>query len=188
MSRCASPPDKRRYRLTERQVVQADRLQRTQSPQHGGIVRKEFHRFGDRHFQNVRHGLAGAVTPGQFHFQDFLPEPPPAAGPAAQVHVAEKLHLDMLEALSGAVRAPAVARVEAEGAGRIAAFPGQGLCRQPLAHHIQRTDEAGGVGSGGAPDGRLIHRHDVVDEFVAADSGMGSCGALPVPLSLASAL
>ena len=127
----------RRHGLSQGQVIQTHRLQGAQPLEHGLVVGEERHGFGDGHLQNVRYGLARAVAPRQLDFQDLVPEAPPAACPAAQVHVAEKLHLDVLESLAGTVRATAVAGIEAEGAGRVAPLPGQGLCRQAFAHDVQ---------------------------------------------------
>ena len=88
----------------------------------------------------------------------------------------------MLESLAGTVRATAVAGIEAEGAGRVAPLPGQGLCRQAFAHDVQRADEAGSVGSGRPPDGRLIHGHHVVNVLMPVNFGMRSRKFRPRPL------
>ena len=51
---------------------------------------------------------------------------------AAQVHVRQELHLDVLEAVARAGRAAAVARVEAERAERVAALDRHGSAAKRL--------------------------------------------------------
>ena len=67
------------------------------------------------------------VAARQLHLEDLGPIAPPVAVRAAQVHVGEELHLDVLEAVAAAGRAAAVAGIEAEGAERVAALDRHGL-------------------------------------------------------------
>ena len=73
-----------------------------------------------------------AAAPGgeEPHLEHLRAEAPAVAVGAAQVHVAQELHLDVLEAAAAAGRAPAVARVEAEGARRVARARGRAARRR----------------------------------------------------------
>jgi hypothetical protein len=69
----------------------------------------------------------------------------------------------VLEAVAAAGRAPAVARVEAERADRVAALDGERLAREALADRVECTDVARRIRPRRASDGCLIDHHDVVD-------------------------
>src|SRR3546814_1399860 len=87
-------------------------------------------------------------------FQHLGPEAPPVAIRTAQVYVGQELHLDMLEASAAAGRAAAVAAVEAEGAGGIAAFFGHGRLREQLADGVESAHVAGRIRTRGLEIGR----------------------------------
>src|SRR5205814_9904385 len=91
---------------------------------------------------------------------------------AAQVDVGEELHLDMLEAAARAGRAPAVAGVEAEGAGRVAALPRSLLPGEENPDRIERTDVARRIGARGLADRRLVDEHHVAHLCAALQRAM----------------
>src|SRR5690606_20935644 len=91
---------------------------------------------------------------------------------AAQIHVAQELHLDVLEAVAVASRAAAVAGVEAERACRIPTLARERLRREELADRLERADEARGIRAGRLADRRLIDERDVVDRVRADDAAM----------------
>ncbi len=90
---------------------------------------------------------------------------------AAQIHVREKLHLDVLETVARAGRAAAVAGIEAEGAGGVLPLLGCGLSGKQAADGIEGAHVAGGVRARGATDGALIHHDHIIDELRAAQAG-----------------
>ena len=86
---------------------------------------------------------------------------------AAQVHVGQELHLDVLEAVAAAGGAAAVAGVEAERAGGVAALLRRRLAANSSRIAVERADVARGIRARGAADRRLVDQHDVVDELRA---------------------
>ena len=109
-----------RHRLTETHVVEADIDQRLQARAHGRRVGKECQRLGRGHLQHL--GDAGSFAGGarESNLQRLGAVAAAVAFTAAQVHIRQELHLDVLEAVAGAGRAAPGAGVEAEGAGGIA--------------------------------------------------------------------
>src|SRR6266511_3962154 len=95
---------------------------------HGPPATDHGQRTTDPDLKNVR-TIAAAVAVG-----------------AADEHVAEELHFDLLEAGAATTFALALARIEAEGAGVEAAlFRGVGLGEQ-FAEVVERAEVNGGVG------------------------------------------
>src|ERR687884_48763 len=92
----------RRHWLAELEIVEADFYERPQALHHLGMRAEEARRFRDRHVQDVGDRLA------------------------AQIHVREELHLHVFEAVAAARRAAAIAGVEAECAGGVAALARRG--------------------------------------------------------------
>ena len=86
--------------------------------------------LGDGEFEHISHTQAQALTSGQpplnLHLQDLRPVALAIAIGAAQVHVAEELHLHMLEARAAAGGTAAVAAVEAEFGRGVATLIGYG--------------------------------------------------------------
>ena len=103
------------------------------------------------------------------HVEHFVAIASSVAVGAAQVHVAQELHLHVLEAVSAAARAAPVAGVEAERPRRIPALDRHRLGREQLADRVERPDVARGVRAGGLADGRLVHEHDVVERVEPVD-------------------
>src|SRR5262249_60220899 len=73
---------------------------------------------------------------------------------AAQIDVAQELHLDVLEAVARARGTAAVAGVEAERAGRVLALARERLGREQLADRLAHAREARGVAARRAADRR----------------------------------
>jgi len=148
------PPGKRRHRLPQAQIIQPDLGERRESGEHLGLVGEEFHRLMHRQVEHVGHRFA---APAQF--EDFRAITLAAAIRAAQPHVGEELHLDVLETGAGAGRAAPVSGVEAERAGAVAArlrFRQRG---EQLADGVPRADVAHRVGARAFADGRLVDHH-----------------------------
>src|SRR5204863_7936719 len=88
--------------------------------------------------------------------EDLGAEAPAVAVGAAQVDVGEELHLDVLKARAAAGRAAAVAGVEAEHAGAVAALRRQRLLREELPDLVERADVARRVRARRPHDGSLV--------------------------------
>ena len=112
------------------------------------------------------------IRRADLHVEHLAPVAAAVAVGAAQVHVAQELHLDMLEAVPAAARAAPVAGVEAERPRRVAALDGDGLGREALSDGVERADVARGVRTGGLADGRLVHEHQAAQRFEPVDRRM----------------
>src|SRR5690606_30711259 len=149
------------YGLAQPQVVEPDVDQRLQSRADLARVAEEPERLADRQFEHVGDrpraepaavGPAGVVRPADAYLEDLVAEATAVAVRATQVDVREELHLDVLEAGAAAGRAPAVAGVEAEGAGGVAALARDGRGGEQLAHGVEGADVAGGIAARGLAD------------------------------------
>ena len=90
---------------------------------------------------------------------------------AADEHIAEELHLDLLEAGPATTLALALAGIEAEGAGVEAALlGGVGLGKQ-FADVVERADVNGGVGTRRLAERRLVHQHGAAELFPTGQRG-----------------
>jgi hypothetical protein len=118
------------------------------------------------------------------HLQHLGPEALAVAVGAAQVHVGQELHLDVLEAVAAAGRAPAGAGVAAEGARLVAALARKRQLRVQVADHVERADVARRVGARRAADRRLVDEHRIAQRFDAAQRAMraGRLGRLAARL------
>ena len=161
----------RRHRLAEPQVLQPDLDERLQSRDDVRLLREERDRLGDGQLEDV--GDAAALP---LDLEDLGPEALAVAVGAAQVHIREELHLDVLEAVAAAGRAAAVARVEAERARGVTALACRGRDGEPLADRVERADVARGVRARGLADRRLVDHHDRVDQVRAAQLAMRARG------------
>ena len=164
----------RRYRLAQAHIVQAhihDRLERAQHlairrmrrATRGGIGRagaKQQHRLVHRQLQHIGHVQRAATTLYR-HFQDFRAVALAVAVRAAQVDIAQELHLHMLETAAATGRATAIATVEAELARGITALLRQRRGGKQLADRIPGADIAHRVGTRRLADRRLVHEHHV---------------------------
>jgi len=113
--------------------------------------------------------LTSAAT--DFHFQNMRSIAAAVAIGAADEHIAEELHLDLLEAGAATTFALALAGIEAECAGVEAAlFGGVGLGEQ-FADVVERADVNGGVGTRGLAERLLVHEHGTAELFPTGQSG-----------------
>ena len=164
----------RRHRLAELQVLQANVRQRRQARGDFARVGEEGARLGHGQLQHVGDVQAPAVRALAAHLEHLLAIAPAVAVRAAQVHVGEELHLDVLEAVAAAGRAAAVAGVEAESAGGVLALLRRGLGGEQLADRVEGADVARRVGARGAADRVLVDHDHIVDQL-----GAGKAGELP---------
>jgi hypothetical protein len=107
----------RRHRLAEAQVLEPDVGERLEPGDHVGLAGEERHRFGHRQLEHV-----GDAAVAPLHLEHLGAEALAVAVGAAQVHVGQELHLDVLEAVAAAGGAAAVAGVEAERSRGVAAL------------------------------------------------------------------
>src|SRR6185436_31506 len=102
-------------------------------------------RFGYRHLQNVGDAGAPLVRTLALDLEHFVAIALAVAVRAAQVHVREELHLDVLEAVAAARGAAAIAGVEAERAGGVLALERRRLVGEQIADTVERADVARGI-------------------------------------------
>ena len=89
---------------------------------------------------------------------------------AGDVEVAEELHFDFLEAVSGAAFTAALAGVEREEAGGDALGFGVFGGGEEVSDGVEGADVNGGGGARGAGEWALVHHDDLADFFVAGDA------------------
>ena len=133
-------------------------------------------RFGDRHLEHIGDARRSPRGSGMRHFKRLCAIASAVAVAAAEVHIRQELHLDMLEAAAAAGRTAPGAGVETEGARGPAALARLWQLRETLAYHIEGTDIARRVGAGGASDRRLVDGYDIGDGLGAAQSSVCACG------------
>jgi hypothetical protein len=103
---------KRRGRLTEPEVIEADIEQVFELRLHFPLAAKKRERFAGRHVEHFRD-----VDAPIFHIEHRLAVAPAVTFGAAHVDVGHELHVDRQEAVAVARFAPAAIHVEAEMAG-----------------------------------------------------------------------
>ncbi len=151
-----------RHRLAQLHVFEPDVDDRLQHAQHLGVAGEEGRRLADGQVQHLGH-VEQTAAALDAHLQDLGAITPAVAIGAAQVDVAEELHLDVLEAGAAAGRAAPLAGVEAEHAGAVAALQRQRRLREQLADLVEGAHVAGRVRAGGLADRRLVDEHHVAD-------------------------
>ena len=120
------------------------------------------------HVQRLMHGERQHIRHRQsvpLQFKHFRAVALAVAVRAAQPHVGQELHLDVLETRAGAGRAAPVAGVEAEGAGGVAALLRLRQGGVEGADRVPRTHVAHRVGARALADRRLVH-HDHAAQVV----------------------
>ena len=117
-SRCASPPESVGTGWPSRRYSRPTSASGAQRAATSSLAGEERERLG-RPSSRARRRCCGRSTCTS---STSGAEAPAVAVGAAQVHVGEELHLDVLEAVAAAGRAAAVAGVEAERARRVAAL------------------------------------------------------------------
>src|SRR5690606_5602587 len=110
----------------------------------------------------------------QFYFQNFVAEPAAIAIRAAQVNIAEKLHLNMFKPVSLTGRTTAIARVETEGAGGVAAFFRDRRCDKQFSERVEGSDVGGGCRARGLTNGALINHYDAINVLQAINAVVGT--------------
>ncbi len=163
----------RRHRLAQVQILQADCGERFEYAQDVRRIGKECQRLGDGELEHIcdRQGLLAALAVHPY-IEHFVAIPSAVAVRAAQVDVGQELHLDMFEAGARTGRTAPVARIEAEGAGGIAALARQRIRGKTFADGIEGADIAGRIGARGLADRTLVDQHHAVKGFGAADLAM----------------
>ncbi len=143
--------------LPQAQVVEAHVGERLQAARDLRIRRESRHRLAHGELEHLRD-----VAPVHRHLEHLVAVAGAVTVWAAQVYVGQELHLDVLEAVAAAGGAAAVARIEAEGSGRVAARSRVRRGGEERADRIERTHVARGIGARRAPDRRLVDEHHVV--------------------------
>ena len=149
-----------RHGLAQRHVFEPHVHDGLQRADHVAVVGKHRSRLGHGEGQHIGHvqRLAAALDGD---LQDLGAVALAVAVGAAQVHVAQELHLHMLKARAAAGGAAPVAAVEAEFGGGVAALLGQRRHGEQLADAVPRAHVAHGVGARCLADGRLVYKHHV---------------------------
>jgi len=150
----------RGHRLTEPHIFQADIDDGLQRADDLAVAGKALRGLAHGEVQHVGHAHAVAVA-GDGDLQDLGPVTAAVAVRAAQVHVAQELHLHMLEAGAAAGGAAPVAAVEAELGRRVAALAGQRRVGEQGTDGVPGAHIAHRVGARRLADGRLVHKHHV---------------------------
>ncbi len=112
----------RRHRLTQAQIVESDFCERREAQANLRIGVKYLQRLRDREVEDIGDAQGREALAAQLALENLRPIAPAVAVRTAQIHVRQKLHLDVLEAVAAAAGATAVAGVEAEGARRVLAL------------------------------------------------------------------
>ncbi len=119
------------------------------------MIGKEGDGFGDGHLEHVGHALAAPLKG-----QDLRPVALAVAVRAAQIHIRQKLHLDVLEARAAGRWGSARAGVEAERARRCSrARWACGKAANSSRTASQAPDVADRVGARGLADRALVDEH-----------------------------
>ena len=170
--------------MAQTQVIKTDVRQRLQPRQHLRPVCKKHDGFGDCHRQHIGDAGAQARCVFEFDLQRFVAITAAIALPAPQVHIRQKLHLDVFEAVATTGRATAGTGVKAEGTGGVLALEGIGQFGKQRADGIKSADKTGRVRARRAADGRLIDQHDLTDQFSPLQGAMrtGRAGRLAMRL------
>ena len=159
------------YGLAELHILQANIGQRCQPGRDFLRVGKEGEAFSDRHVEHFSDVRAQAVGAFALDVQDFVAIALAVAVRAAQIHVREELHLDVLEAVTRAGRAAAVAGVEAEGTGGVLAFlRGRFRC-EDVTDGVERPNVTRWIGASGPADRGLVDHHNIIDQLGAPQTG-----------------
>ena len=94
-------------------------------------------------------------------------------GLARHLDVGQEVHLDGLVAIAAAGLAAPALHVEGESTGFVAADLGFGQVDKQRADVGEDARVGGWIGTRGAPDGRLIDIHHLIDMFQSLDALVG---------------
>ena len=164
MTRCASPPLKRRRGLADLDVAEADLLQHLHLVTDRGHGLEELGGILDRHVEHV-----GDRFTLELHLQGLAIVARAMADVAGDIDVGQEMHLDLDQAVALAGFAAAALDVEGEAAGLVAAR----LCLRQAGEPVTDLGEGAGIGRGvGArrtADRRLVDVDDLVEMLKTGD-------------------
>ena len=153
------------HRLPQTHIFQPhidNGLQRTNDI---AVLRKQGCGFADREGQHIGHiQVAWGLPQGlalDLDFENFRPVALAIAIRATQIHIAQKLHFDMLKARAATTGATPVTAVGTEFAGGVTALARQGRRGKNFSNRIPRAHITHGVGSGRFANGRLVYKHHI---------------------------
>ena len=138
--------------LAQLHVFQAHIHDGLQGTNHIAVLCKQGRCFADREVQHIGHiQVTGAqITQGlslNFDFQNFWAIPFAIAIGATQIHVAQELHFHVFKARAAASGAAAIATVETELGGGVAALLGQRCDSKNFSNGIPCAHITHGVGA-----------------------------------------
>ena len=169
----------RGHGLAQLHILQAHINDGLQCADHVAIIRKQVCSFGHGQVQYIGH-IDAPDTGGTFgaaldrHFQNLGTVTFSIAIRAAQIHVAQELHLDMLKTRTAAGGTAPVATIKAELAGGVAAFTRQISAGKQLADRVPRAHIAYRVGACGFANRRLVYKHHFAQLLGAQQARMGT--------------
>ena len=161
--------------LAEFDVFEAHIDDGLQHANHVAVVGKQVGGFAHREVEHIGH-VEQAATTVDVDFQNLGAVTLAVAVLAAQIHVAEELHFDMLEARAAAGGAAAVATVEAEFGGGVSTLLREWRGGKQVANGVPPAHVADGVGAGGFADGGLVDKHHAAELVSASEAGEGARG------------
>ncbi len=150
--------------LAELDVAHAHLLQRLQVAADGGDVLKELQRLADAHVQDFVDVLAFV-----FDLEGLSVVAAALADFAGYIHIGQEVHLDLYDTVTAAGLAAAAFDVEAEAALVVSAYLSLGHAGEEVADGGEHPGVGGGIGAGGAADGRLVDIDDLVDVLQSLD-------------------
>ncbi len=158
LTRCASPPDKRRRGLTETHVAETDVDQRLQLTRDRRLVLEERERLFGRHVEHVGDALALPLD-----VERVAVVARALAHLTRHVDVGEEVHLDLDRAVALTRLAAAALHVEREATREIPAHLRFLRTREERADLVEHAGIRRGVRTGRAPDRRLVDVDDLVE-------------------------
>ena len=171
-------PAEGRQGLPQPQITQPHIPQGFQFVQHPFFRTEKLAGLLYRHFEHVGNRLCrklplpplfSCLFRQEFHLQDLRTVAGTVTIRTADIHIAEKLHFDVLEAATAAGRAAALGRVKAESAGAIAPLFCQGLFCKLRPDRIEGAYITDRIRPGGFTYRTLIDQHDVIDKLVSTN-------------------
>ena len=155
---------KRGHGLPQLHVFQTHIDNRLQHADHIAVGAEQIGGLTHRQVQHIGH-IQGTTLALDRHLQNLGAIALAIAVRAAQIYVAEELHLDVFEARATTGRATAIATVEAELGTCVAALTRQRGHRKQLTNRVPGTDITDRVGTCGFANRRLINKHDFAQQL-----------------------
>ena len=153
--------------MTQFDVIQAHIGNGLQGPQHITLLGKHLRGLSHRQIQNIRNiqtditGLRIGMAVVESHLKYLGTITLSIAIRAAQINIAEELHLDVLKSRAPTQRAPPITTVKAEFRGCVPTLTGQRCRRKQAAQRIPSADIAHRVRARGFTDGRLVNKDHI---------------------------